>query len=266
MPLPRRRSRKPLAAVAGTAGAIAVAGTVFVLSGHNGTPGPEAGTLAAKPQSCHQQYAAWKAGPAKAGADKMVADLKTIQAQADAEDFPGTQHALQAAGSDAAALRAYPMPACADPARYWPRILTYIKAAGDNAGSVTGLGGLLVAMQPLSKVAPLETRLGAEIKRTTAAPKSHSTSAPAAGACKLKVTFDYIERTTQPGLQAQADEVGNVNYAACASTLSTFRQEAGEADGECTTIAKASANPGYKVNRTPAPPLRHVIQSAGPGC
>ncbi len=96
-------------------------------------------------------------------------------------------------------------------------------------------------------------------------------SSPAAAAkpsasCKLTTTFDYIERTTEPGLQAQADEIGNADYAACADSLSTFRQEAGQADGECTTIAKASDNPGYNPDAVPAPPLKNVIMSAGPGC
>ena len=40
----------------------------------------------------------------------------------------------------------------------------------------------------------------------------------------------------------------------------------GQASGECTTIALASSNPGYDVNQVPAPPLRDVIESAGPGC
>jgi hypothetical protein len=100
-----------------------------------------------------------------------------------------------------------------------------------------------------------------------AAPASAPAAAAAASAsCKLKTTFDYLERTTEPGLQPQASEIGNADYAACADSLATFRQEAGQADGECTMIAKASDNPGYDVNADPAPPLKDVIMSAGPGC
>lgn len=91
------------------------------------------------------------------------------------------------------------------------------------------------------------------------------TAASSAG-CKLKTTFDYLVRTTEPGIKAQAQEIGNVNYATCTPALQEFQLTAGTADGECTTIAKASANPGYKVNRTPATPLHGVIMSAGPGC
>lgn len=99
-----------------------------------------------------------------------------------------------------------------------------------------------------------------------AATRAATRAAAPPAVCKLKTTFDYIERTTQPGLQAQAIEVGNVDLSACADTLTTFQAEAGQADGECTTIALASRNPGYDANATPARPLRHVIMSAGPGC
>jgi hypothetical protein len=79
-------------------------------------------------------------------------------------------------------------------------------------------------------------------------------------------TFDYIERTVWRPLQPSADEIGNTDYATCTSSLASFAAEAGQADGECTTIALASDNPGYNANATPAAPLHHVIESAGPGC
>jgi hypothetical protein len=85
----------------------------------------------------------------------------------------------------------------------------------------------------------------------------------ASPSCTLTTTFDYIERTTEPGLQPQADEIGNVD---CTGSLSDFAAEAGQAEGECTTIAVASDNPGYNVNEIPAPPLKGIIESAGPGC
>ncbi len=93
-----------------------------------------------------------------------------------------------------------------------------------------------------------------------------TTPATPAAACKLKVTFDYLVRTTEPGLAASAQEIGNVDFSDCTPTLQDFAQTAGQAQGECTTIARASRNPGYDVNATPAPPLRRMIMRAGPGC
>jgi hypothetical protein len=52
----------------------------------------------------------------------------------------------------------------------------------------------------------------------------------------------------------------------CTPTLQEFQETAGQAQGECTTIALASDNPGYNAAAFPAPPLRDVINSAGPGC
>ena len=74
--------------------------------------------------------------------------------------------ALAKLGNDAAQLEKYPMPACADPAGYWTQMLGDLKAAGDNAGATSGLGGLLTAMAPAEKVKPLETELQAELART----------------------------------------------------------------------------------------------------
>lgn len=95
---------------------------------------------------------------------------------------------------------------------------------------------------------------------------STAAGATASAACKLKTTFDYIERTTEPGLQASALEIGNVDDVNCTDSLSDFQAQAGQADGECTAIALASKNPGYNVDTVPAPPLKDVIESAGPGC
>jgi hypothetical protein len=111
----------------------------------------------------------------------------------------------------------------------------------------------------------------------SAASSPSSSSAPAAAVtthkaaakdkpCKLKTTFDYIIRDALPGTPAQATEIGNVNLVGCTGSLKDFTATAGTADGECTTIAKASDNPGYNADKVPAPRLKHVIESAGPGC
>lgn len=95
---------------------------------------------------------------------------------------------------------------------------------------------------------------------------SAAVKAAAPGGCKLKTAFDYIVRDDLPGASVTASEIGNVDLANCTGSLSDFAATAGQASGECTTIAKASDNPGYNVNAVPAPPLKDVIESAGPGC
>jgi len=104
------------------------------------------------------------------------------------------------------------------------------------------------------------------LSSSSAPPVSTAAKAAPSPACTLKTTFDYIVRDSLPGASVQASEIGNVDLSACADSLTTFRATAGQAPGECSTIALASKNPGYNVDAVPAPPLKHVIESAGPGC
>jgi hypothetical protein len=123
----------------------------------------------------------------------------------------------------------------------------------------------LLALGAASALAACSSPAPSSSPPPAAAPKSPPASS-APGACALKTTFDYIVRTTEPGTPAIAQDIGNVDLANCTSSLSDFAATAGTAQGECTTIARARANPGYDVNASPAPPLRRVLLRAGPGC
>lgn len=152
----RKRSRAPLYAVVAL---VAIAGgTAYALTG-GGSP--------AKPLTCKQQYQQWKTGPAGAIAKRtLTADDSALTSAANSDDIPAMNSALGKLGNDATQLGQYPMPPCADPAGYWPQMLAGLKAAGDNAGSTSGLGGLLTAMAPMEKVKALEVKLSAELART----------------------------------------------------------------------------------------------------
>lgn len=152
----RGRSRWPVYVGLGVLLFVAVAGITYVLTPRSRT----AAALTARPETCAQRYAAWKTGPAGARADMMIADVRKAESAASAGGTSAMDADLQAAGKYSAALRAYPVPACADPSGYWPRILTDV-----SAGAMAPLKG---AMAPLKKVQPLEAKLDAELKRTTA--------------------------------------------------------------------------------------------------
>lgn len=131
----------------------------------------------------------------------------------------------------------------------------------------------LIATAVAASALAVLTACGTAASSAPAAPSSspaHAAVAKAKAAaspsCKLKTTFDYIERDSDPGASVMADEIGNVDYSNCTDSLTDFAATAGQADGECTTIALASENPGYNVDQVPAPPLKDVIESAGPGC
>jgi hypothetical protein len=124
-----------------------------------------AGATSAPAQSCHAQYQAWEHGPARTAAKGLIAQFRAVKAAANASDFPRLDAALKHAGRAAAGVAAYPMPRCADPRRYWPAILTRIRAAADNAGTGSGLGALMLAIVPLKQVPPLVTKLHTEVKQ-----------------------------------------------------------------------------------------------------
>jgi hypothetical protein len=121
---------------------------------------------ASAPLTCPQQYQAWKTGPAKSGGEKVVADAKAISAAGKSVDIAEMDSSLKTLGADASALEAYPMPACADPGGYWKQYLGAMKAAGDNAGTASGLGGLILAEAPLKQVPAIQSKLTAELAKT----------------------------------------------------------------------------------------------------
>lgn len=126
-----------------------------------GTP---AAVAATRSITCKQLYQAWRTGPANAAGRKLDADADAI-GTADS-DVPVIVNDLKNAGADAAALEAYPMPECADPAGYWLQYLAAVKAAGDNAGSASGLAALLLAAVPLKQVPAIQAKLNAELGKT----------------------------------------------------------------------------------------------------
>jgi hypothetical protein len=122
--------------------------------------------LSASQEACRAQYEVWKRGPVHAAARKVVADVIAGVAAARAGDFARLRAVFVRARHDAKAVVAYPMPRCADPARYWHHMLMAIQAGADNARGESGLPALvLAAMRPLQKVKALNAKLGAELQQ-----------------------------------------------------------------------------------------------------
>jgi hypothetical protein len=97
--------------------------------------------------SCAAQYRSWQHGPARPFARAMASQLSNL-------DFA-------AAGRSAASLESWPMPACADPAGYWPQLLRMIEVAGRNESA-----GLVYILGQYQQVKSLEGELEAELKKT----------------------------------------------------------------------------------------------------
>jgi len=163
--------RRPSLTALGVALGIAATGTV---AGCGTSPAatPAAAVATARPvaaasPSCKEQYSAWKTGPALAQSKKLTRALNAVESAGNSDDFPDLTAALKKSGAAAVVLLRYPMPACADPHGYWNSILDRIRAAGDNAGTSSGLSGLLLAEVPLKDVPSFEKKLDAELKKTT---------------------------------------------------------------------------------------------------
>jgi hypothetical protein len=149
-----RRPRWPLYAGIVALVAVAGGGIAYALAGH----GTE------KPLTCQQQYDNWRHGSADAIAQRFKDDTAALTKAGNSEDLPEMTAALKKLGDDGAALETYPMPACADPHGYYAQMLADFKAAGDNAASASGLGGLMLAMDPAKKAETLASKIDAELK------------------------------------------------------------------------------------------------------
>ena len=158
-PPPRRRRGNSYIAWTAAGIAVLLAGAAFYVI-HNRTPSPSASAAL----TCPQQYQAWKTGPAKPDGVKVKNDAAALSKAG--EDIPVITSDLKTLGTDAAALQAYPMPKCADPAGYWSQYLGAMKASGDNAGTSSGLGGLILAEAPLKQVPAIQSKLTAELTKT----------------------------------------------------------------------------------------------------
>lgn len=122
--------------------------------------------LSASQKSCRAHYEVWKRGPVRTAARKVLADVITGVAAGRAGDFARLRAVFVRARHDAKAVVAYPMPRCADPARYWHQMLMAIQAGADNVSPGSRLPALvLAATGPLQKVKALDSKLGAELQQ-----------------------------------------------------------------------------------------------------
>lgn len=146
----------------------AITAAAIVLAACSHAAAPVIGRTAIPP-TCRQQYEAWKHGPALAAANQLKAALARVEAAARAQDVPRMVAAFRGLRPAATALASQPPPRCADPAGDYALVIARIRAAADHAGAGTGLGSLLLALEPLRGLPAIEAKLSAELKRTTGA-------------------------------------------------------------------------------------------------
>jgi hypothetical protein len=89
--------------------------------------------------------------------------------RSDAMDLSAVTAALVKMGDAAAALEAYPMPRCADPAGLYAKLLGKVRAAGDNARAEPGLAGLMLAKEATQGYQRIGRQLNGELDKTIGA-------------------------------------------------------------------------------------------------
>jgi hypothetical protein len=107
--------------------------------------------------------------------------------------------------------------------------------------------------------------------KAKASAAARASAAESACYARTAASGDIYVRTVISGLATEAQELGG-GYAwdhatgQCLNSVDYTIASAADGPGDCTTVGYKADNPGYDVNEVPAPPLRDVIESAGPGC
>jgi hypothetical protein len=82
---------------------------------------------------------------------------------------------------------------------------------------------------------------------------------------------DILVRITTNGQPAVTQQMGgawkwDARTSSCDTAVDAVISTASGNAGNCTQVAYAASNPGYKLIVSPAPPLKKVLVSKGPAC
>jgi hypothetical protein len=109
----------------------------------------------------------------------------------------------------------------------------------------------------------------------TAQEPAASPLAPATtqSACEARpdASGDILVRMTTNGQPAVTQQLGgawtwNTRAHSCDAPVQAVISTASGNAGNCTQVAYAASNPGYRLTVSPAPPLKKVVAAKGPAC
>ena len=107
----------------------------------------------------------------------------------------------------------------------------------------------------------------------TAAAVSSATRATTQRQCQDRPdsSGDILVRMTTNGQPAATQQMGgawswNTKTSTCETAVDAVIATAPANAGNCTQVAYAASNPGYKLTVSPAPALKKVLASKGPAC
>jgi hypothetical protein len=132
-----------------------------------------------------------------------------------------------------------------------------------TAAALAGCGGTSSTDRPAAASSP-------------ATPSATATASPRAttrAQCEARpdTSGDILVRTTTNGQPAATQQLGgawawDAKTSTCNTAVDAVIATASATAGNCTEVAYASSNPGYKLTVSPAPPLKKVVASRGPAC
>lgn len=121
----------------------------------------------AQASQCKQLYQAWKDGPAHAALSQFLTALGAVPEINSGTNIPAAAAAAEKAEQSAAQLAGFPVPACADPAGYFAKIVSTVDTAAAGAGTATSQSAAAQALAPLNGLPTLEAEFTDEVNTAT---------------------------------------------------------------------------------------------------
>jgi hypothetical protein len=134
-----------------------------------------------------------------------------------------------------------------------------------TAAALAGCGGASSTDRPTA------ASTSAAPSATATAPAIPRASTQARCEARPDSSGDILVRTTTNGQPAATQQLGgawtwDAKTSTCNTAVDAVISTAARGTGNCTEVAYASSNPGYKLTVSPAPPLKKVVASKGPAC
>jgi hypothetical protein len=116
---------------------------------------------------CKQLYQAWKDGPAHTALSQFLAALGAVPEINSGTNLSAAAAAAEQAAQPTAQLAGFPVPACADPAGYFAKIVSTVDAAAAGATTAASQSAAAQALAPLNGLPTLEAEFTDEVNTAT---------------------------------------------------------------------------------------------------
>ncbi|HEY0717581.1 MAG TPA: hypothetical protein VGD68_08185 [Streptosporangiaceae bacterium] len=145
------------------------------------------------------------------------------------------------------------------------------RVAGQVAGRVVAAAAAAIVLAACS--GPVHTEQSSVAGRPPSPATSPMPAAITQSACERRpdASGDILVRITTNGQPAVTQQMGgawtwDTRTHACITPVQAVISTASANAGNCTQVAYAASNPGYRLTASPAPALKKVVAAKGPAC